>query len=97
LLFQAVHLPAQRRLGDVQGLGGAAEMLVFGDDRETVHQPQVEVNGGGGRSGISMLSTHLGRLHEPCPSTWAAFAATAAKRCFSSVSVVRLRWMSASS
>jgi hypothetical protein len=32
-----VDLPAQRRLGKVQDLGGATEMLVFGDDSEAVH------------------------------------------------------------
>ncbi|MGW7604735.1 MULTISPECIES: hypothetical protein [Streptomyces] len=45
MLFQTVDLPTQRRLGDVQGFGGAAAMPVFGDDREAVHQPQIEVHG----------------------------------------------------
>jgi hypothetical protein len=43
LLFEAADLPAQRRLGDVQGGGGAAEVPVPGDDGEGPHQAQVEV------------------------------------------------------
>jgi hypothetical protein len=38
-------LPAQRRLGDEQRGGGAAEVPVLGDDGEVPHQPQVEVSG----------------------------------------------------
>jgi hypothetical protein len=44
LLFEAADLPAQGRLGDVEGLGGAAEVPMLGDDGEVPHQPQVEVN-----------------------------------------------------
>ena len=43
LLFQAADLPAQRRLGDKQGGGGAAEVPVLGDDGEVPDQPQVEI------------------------------------------------------
>ena len=43
LLFEVADLPAQGRLGGVQGFGGAAEIPVLGDDDETPHQPQVEV------------------------------------------------------
>ena len=44
LLFEMADLPAQRRLGEMQGGGGAAEVPVIGDDREVPHQPQVEVH-----------------------------------------------------
>ena len=37
LLFEVADLPAQGRLGDVQGLGGAAEVPVLGDHREVPH------------------------------------------------------------
>ena len=46
LLLQALDLPAQRRLGEVQRGGGAAEVPVFGDDGEVAHQPQVEIGRG---------------------------------------------------
>jgi hypothetical protein len=44
LLFEAVDLPAQGRLGGVEGGGGTAEVPVLGDDGEAVHQSQVEVH-----------------------------------------------------
>ena len=50
LLLEAADLPAQRRLGEVQGGGGAAEVPVLGDDGEVPHQPQVEVRLRGGES-----------------------------------------------
>lgn len=43
LLLQAADLPAQRRLIDVEDLGGTAEVQVLGDDGEVPHQPQIEV------------------------------------------------------
>jgi hypothetical protein len=43
LLFEVADLPAQGRLGDVEGLGGAAEVPVLGDHCEVPHQAQVEV------------------------------------------------------
>ena len=46
LLLEAANLTAQGRLGDVECLGGAAEMPVLGDGRELPHQPQIEVRYG---------------------------------------------------
>ena len=43
LLLEAADLPAQRRLGEMQSGGGAAEVPVLGDDREVAHQPQIKV------------------------------------------------------
>ncbi len=43
LLFEPADLPAQGRLGDAQGAGGAAEVPMVGEDGEVPHQPQVEV------------------------------------------------------
>ena len=39
LLFEAADLSAQRRLGDAQVGGGAAEVPVLGDGDEVPHQP----------------------------------------------------------
>src|SRR6185312_2778656 len=43
LPLQAADLSAQRRLGNQQFGGGAAEVAVGGHDREVAHQAQVEV------------------------------------------------------
>ncbi len=43
LTFEAADLPAQGRLGDAEGGGGAAEVPVLGDGGEVAHQPQVQV------------------------------------------------------
>jgi hypothetical protein len=45
LLFEATDLPAQGRLGGVQGLGRAAEVPVLRHDGEAPRQPQVETGG----------------------------------------------------
>lgn len=41
LLFEAADLVTQRRLGDVQPLGGAAEVKLLGNRNEVLDQPQV--------------------------------------------------------
>jgi hypothetical protein len=44
-LFQPVDPPAQGRLGQVQGVRGAPEVLVLGEDGEAPHQPQIKIRG----------------------------------------------------
>ena len=46
LPFQPVDLPTQGRLGQVQGVRGAPEVPMPGEDDEAPHQPQVEIRGG---------------------------------------------------
>jgi hypothetical protein len=41
LLFKPTDLVAQRRLGDMQPLGGPAEVKLLSDGHEVLNEPQV--------------------------------------------------------
>ena len=56
LLLERLDLPAQRRLGDVQRFGGAAEMQLLGDRDEPADLDQIEVCD----AGIVSIATDIG-------------------------------------
>jgi hypothetical protein len=71
ILFQRADLPTERRLRDVQLIGGAAEVQLTGDGDEVPQLAQVQIHGAsrsGDASTVSrrlkeVLDTHSGQWH----------------------------------